>query len=475
MVAPSRSLPAGAWLLAAVAAAGASTTTTTTSTAAAAAAEHERFAAVETGAVLAPRLYRVGRASPLERREDGCRDGWHPCNDIGPPGENACCPNDQYCIVDPSDTTRAGCCSIGARCGGSPCDPTAYQCDKTTTITADGTADGTATTTTTVVPACCGRRCTAVSEFRCPASLGGGCCKFGSRCGADGRCVFTLTAPSSAATASPTPVDPALIPPPPGCETGQTSCPAELGGGCCPATQTCTLITGRAHCADSPPAPTGSDVTVIDTPGGGGGLSAGATAGVTVGVVVGAAVVLALAAWQWRRRVRQKEKGEGGGGSAHDGSSRPRDFTGWIFGGSGGARSARAGGMSDATSDAASGSGRYGFGGGGGVGEGGYFGLAPAVGPYSETNASAATVTTPGLDRGGVPVLPHGPGDIPIPVEIDSRVRGATAPGAHPPRESEGEEVREYYELYGSEVSQVSPTLPSPYGGTVPSPHDRPS
>ncbi|AEO55913.1 hypothetical protein MYCTH_2077114 [Thermothelomyces thermophilus ATCC 42464] len=455
MAALIRSLPAFGWLLAAVA--GAATT------------EHERFAAVETGAVLAPRLYHMGPASPLEKREDGCREGWHPCNDIGPPGENACCPNDQYCIVNPSDTTTAGCCSIGARCRGSPCDPTAYQCNKTTTITAQGTPS------VSLIPACCGRVCTGTSEFQCPTSLGGGCCKYGSRCGRDKQCIFTLTEPSPTPTPS-TSIDPALIPPPPGCETGQTSCPASLGGGCCPATQSCTLITGKAHCADNPPEPTGSGVSVVD--GADGGLSPGATAGVAVGVVVGAGAILGLAASWWCARRRRK----GGGMSEATGSapaSRPTGVVGRIVGGSGGAGSAGRE-ISDVTSDVASRSGRFGGGGGGGGLVQDYFGPAPAVGPYSETHTSSP-VTTPGLDRGGVPLQPHEPGDIAVPVEIDSRLKGAEGPPAGlaiTPRANaphESEDVQEHYELYGSEVGQISPTLPSPYGEGVPSPHERPS
>ncbi|KAL2167607.1 hypothetical protein VTG60DRAFT_1082 [Thermothelomyces hinnuleus] len=159
-------------------------------------------------------------------------------------------------------------------------------------------------------------------------------------------------------------------------------------------------------------------------------------------------------------------------------ASRPTGVVGRILGGSGGAGSAGRE-MSDVTSDVASRRGR--FGGGGGGGGGGvqdYFGPAPAVGPYSETHTSSP-VTTPGVDRGGVPLQPHEPGDIAVPVEIDSRLKGAEGPptglaitpgaNAH-----ESEDVQEHYELYGSEVGQTPPTLPSPYGEGVPSPHERP-
>jgi hypothetical protein len=108
-----------------------------------------------------------------------------------------------------------------------------------------------------------------------------------------------------------------------------------------------------------------------------------------------------------------------------------------------------------------------------------YFGPAPAVGPYSETH-NTSPMTTPGVDRGGVPLQPHGPGDIAVPVEIDSRMREegqtpvglAITPGTNRSRESEN--ARDRYELYGSETGQMSPTWgPSPYA-RMPSPDERP-
>jgi hypothetical protein len=138
--------------------------------------------------------------------------------------------------------------------------------------------------------------------------------------------------------------------------------------------------------------------------------------------------------------------------------------------------------MSDVNSDVLSSSPSAGVGGGGGRGLGGlaqdYFGPAPAVGPYSEPTHSTSGLTTPGVDRGGVPVQPHEPGDIAVPVEIDSRLRetGRRAPaglaiaspvsGSHEENDTEIER----YELYGSDVGQISPSLPSPYNGGLPSP-----
>ncbi|KAL2196517.1 hypothetical protein P885DRAFT_37899 [Corynascus similis CBS 632.67] len=468
MVALIRSLAFLGWLLAGAAAAATPTT-------------HELFAAVETGAILSPRVYPISPANPLVKREDNCEADHHPCHGIGPAGEGFCCPNDQYCIVDPDNISKAACCHIGAKCPGVRCATTQYLCRTTATITTSGT------TTTSLGTACCPRACTGTSQFQCPTSLGGWCCQYGQRCArgdgnggeGGGDCLFTVSAPTPTPS---TTIDPALIPPPPGCETGQTSCPATMGGGCCAATQACVLYEGRVHCTErEPPLPTGSGVSVVGVENSGG-LSAGATAGVAIGVVVGAGAIAGALGWWWcaaRKRRRRDTENEGmGDGVTGSVASRPTGVVGRVLGGGGSSTVGSPGGgradmMSEATSDAMSRSGRFSS----GITQD-YFGPAPAFGPYSETHPESG-VTTPGLDRGGVPLQPHEPGDIAVPVEIDSRLRNdadeppaglVVTPRTQAPPESG--EVQERYELYGSEVG--SPTLPSPYVGGMPSPDERP-
>lgn len=306
--------------------------------------------------------------------------------------------------------------------------------------------------------------------FQCAESFGGGCCSYGSTCASGGLCISTL---------GPT-TTPLLTPVPDGCTTGQISCPASLGGGCCADTQSCTLIDNRAHCADA----------VLQTPTGGGpisvieddpGLSAGAKAGVAVGVVVGCGLILGAATW-WclrrRKEERRRRQSEGGGGGG-SGSPRPRpaNVIGRVVGGASGSGRGRGAEMTDeAFSDMMSRSGS-------GVVQD-YFGPEPAVGPYSDTSPhSASAVTTPGpeqRERGGVPLQPHEPGDIAVPVEIDSRLstRGPgaeRAPAAAAARVSHhgSDHADERYELYGSDPGQVSPYLSSsPYTGEMPSPPD---
>ncbi|KAL2115696.1 hypothetical protein VTJ04DRAFT_9951 [Mycothermus thermophilus] len=274
-------------------------------------------AAVETAALF-PREYYLAPGLPaqkLQARQAGCQPGTHPCHDIGPAGEGICCPNDMYCVINPSNFTAA-CCAIGSHCG-SPCSASLYQCLTTSTITLSSTRTVNIQTraaalhprqepltTTTVLSACCPRRCPSTSQFLCATTAGAGCCGYGATCttsAGTGLCVPTDD-PSTIATNT---VDPTLIAPP-GCETGQISCAASLGGGCCAATQVCTLVSGGVYCAET--APAAADVVDED----GGGLATGAIAGIAVGAVVGVAVLLGVVVW-WLRRRREG----GGGGQGH--------------------------------------------------------------------------------------------------------------------------------------------------------------
>ena len=166
--------------------------------------------------------------------------------------------------------------------------------------------------------------------------------------------------------------------------------------------------------------------------------------------------------WCLRRRRRSRAGSETTGGGTVPG------VTGRVVGG--GLVSPMS---EEATSDGVSRSGR--FGGGGGQD---YFGARPALGPYSDT-PSASGVTTPGVERGGVPLQPNEPGDIAVPVEIDSRLtreeRGVpddlvVTPdaGAGQTQYQEHDDAQERFELYGSEVG--SPGLPPPDARELPTP-----
>ncbi|KAK0635558.1 hypothetical protein B0T17DRAFT_503079 [Bombardia bombarda] len=386
----------------------------------AAAAAHERFQAVETGAVLSPRYYFASPPQVLGKRQSQCGANSHPCDDLGVAGNGVCCPDTQYCIINTENLSTVKCCAIGSDCD-SPCSANRYECVQTSTLTASGTV----TTSTST-----------------------GCCP---------RCISTVT-PSTATT-----IVSAI---PSGCTTSQFECPVSLGGGCCAVTQSCTQINSTAHCAEATITPTGTGVTVVTTDTG---LSAGAKAGISVGVIVICGLIIGAVTW-WCIRKRK------GRSVAPSSSYRPRPTVGAVVGGG---RE-----MSEATSDVVSRGGPL----PGMVHD--YFGPEAAFGPYSETQIPS-NGTTPGGDRDrGVPIRPHDPSDIAVPVEIDSRVK-TDQPEQAPPEQQQTSngtvttvfpspqsehDVEGRFELYGwSPSDELSPYVPSPYSA-IPhtSPEERP-
>ncbi|EAA31458.2 hypothetical protein GE21DRAFT_7862 [Neurospora crassa] len=426
-------------------------------------AAYENFQAVETGVLLSPRYfqeYAASNASPLEKRQGQlqCPNDQHSCLEIGNDGGSFCCGNDQFCQANPTALTKAACCAIGSNCG-SPCTSDMTLCAATRTIT---TGDN---PSVTLLSACCARQCS-VSFYLCPKSLGGSCCPYGQACAEGGKCIATITPSSSISTLVP------LVPS--GCTTSQTSCDASIGGGCCDLTQSCTQITGKAFCAERAAFPTISGIAEFHPDHD---LSAGAKAGIAIGVVVGFGLLIGVLTW-WCLQSRRRRRASEAGGTVPSFSHRsgPSRIIGAIIGGGGREQQP----MSEVTSDVQSRSG----------GTQDYFGPEAAVGPYSDSRLPS-TGTTPGIDRDrGVPLQPHGPGDIAVPVEIDSRMMteqenqgiGATAsPTTHQASETgqpagNQEEDGDRYELYGSEPldmegGSVSPLYtPSPHTQTMRTP-----
>lgn len=232
-------------------------------------------------------------------------------------------------------------------------------------------------------------------------------------------------------------------------------------------TQSCTLVTGRAHCADAIITPTASGVSRAEDKEE---MGAGAKAGIGVGVVCGSGLVIGAITW-WclrRRKVRRQSM------STH--RPRPQGVIGAVLGAG-----------RDTTDDNSE---MVSHGGPGMTQD--YFGPDPVIGPYSEFHSPSGG-TTPGVDRdrGGVPLIPHGPGDIAVPVEIDSSTpklpeepasysgsRVSIPPPAHPPIPPPSHNMTEgVFELYGSDflsVNQGSANqgTPSPVTPLAPSPLD---
>ncbi|CAK7205603.1 hypothetical protein SEUCBS139899_008381 [Sporothrix eucalyptigena] len=290
---------------------------------------------------LTPRYFLDGVQAIGRRDASDCAAGYHSCLDIN---STLCCPNDRYCIVDPT-TLEAACCSIGLTCG-SPCNETQYECNATTTKTltqtkTDLVVSGTATlpltgtttdittgagtvitkvvttiTTTSTYSACCARRCSGTSQFECASSFGGACCLFGQTCASNNQCISTATPTSTASDASGTGLVSAL---PSGCTTSQIACPSSLGGGCCALGHTCTVVSSQRFCASAAGA-TASGITTT-TNNGSSGLSTGAKAGISLGAVVGAAALIGGAGWVCVRQRRARR-----GSIRRDSSLPPASF-----------------------------------------------------------------------------------------------------------------------------------------------------
>ncbi len=187
-------------------------------------------------------------------------------------------------------------------------------------------------------------------------------------------------------------------------------------------------------------------------------LSTGAKAGVAVGVVFAAGLIIGVVTWMCLRRRPLRSE------AATSRRSAP------IVGG--GRRA-----MTETTSDVASRAGPL-----RGVAQD-YFGPNATAGPYTDMAQAEATSvgTSPGVDR-GVPLEPHGPNDITVPVEIDSRA----SPGKLSPDDARSQGTRSNrssvvqaqqvpdtidgrFELYGDDLLPGAPS-PNVETPSVPTP-----
>ncbi|KAK0108461.1 hypothetical protein ONS95_003264 [Cadophora gregata] len=333
-----------------------------------------QYAGMELPAGLSPRYYLGGL---IERQSGVCVDSSkeHSCLDVG--NASSCCENDNYCMIDTSFNVQ--CCAIGSNCGITACDSAHYICPST--VTSSGTA--------TVTAACCPRSCPTTSQFKCDASLGGGCCGYGSVCASGNKCISTAT-PTTVAVVSQIPS---------GCTTSQLACPSSIGGGCCNIGLACTVVDNTNYCA----APTGmatrtgaNGILATAVPKPSSGLSTGAKAGIGAGVAVGACVAVGIFLWFCL---------------AHRKSSRSNQS---VVTASGPEMS-----QGSETGITRPGPGRQ---------ASDYFGPVAAPGPFTDSPISPAS-RSPAGSR-GVPANPQSPGDITTPVEIDSRDHSnVTSPG----------------------------------------------
>lgn len=175
---------------------------------------------------LLPRYLRFALGnSRLDKRDFQCPAGTSNCASIDRP--ETCCPEGQTCQrVQDTGLGDVGCCPQGQTCGGSLSD--------------------------------CGQGYTS-----CPNFANRGCCIPGYAC-VTGGCVQVSTAtvlvnPSASRTTTTSRSSPTSTPTPTAaptsstrpntlvCTAGFRSCPASLGGGCCPSSREC----GRQECPQS--------------------------------------------------------------------------------------------------------------------------------------------------------------------------------------------------------------------------------
>ncbi|KAH6652861.1 hypothetical protein BKA67DRAFT_302679 [Truncatella angustata] len=389
---------------------------------------------------------------PLGRRQDTgtCANGSHRCEEIGTAGANKCCGVNQYCYYKPD--WEVGCCGLGTTCDPQ-CTGTSYRTNATLTVTSTSSLSATgsdATTTgigtldetviTTTVPGCVARAC-AVSAYRCPLSMGGGCCDNSQVCASNTQCLESLS------------TTPTLVPTR-GCSgtPSATDCPSD--GGCCLRGQTCVSIGSTLGCTGTADPPAGTNGTVTTNTG----LSQSAKAGIGAGVAIGAAIVIGALTWFCIRRRRDERERTAG--------ERTRTVTPGPDSTLGGGHAG--GGMSEISGP----SGRQRVHRNGTAYE--YLGPNAVSGPYTQRDDdNTHSHTTPDLrDRGGVLVSgPQDPSDIRHPVEMDSSstkpaavARGASTKSAATRRSEAvpppGGEEGVLYELEGSLFPEPSPMSP---------------
>ncbi|KAI9167719.1 hypothetical protein HJFPF1_03853 [Paramyrothecium foliicola] len=324
-------------------------------------------------AILVPRHFQ-DKSVPLLKREGACAANYHGCLDVGR-GSN-CCSNNSYCYITSSDELR--CCPNGSDCpDNNQCARDKFRCYETQTITRSAEA----TPLVTSRAGCCNRACPKSSQYLCPPDRGGRCCPYGFECRANGNCERFV----------PESQPPVVNQIPEGCTTTSQFLCAD-GQGCCDEGRVCTIASNTAYCSLA--LTTDTNVAEVD---GSPGLSEGAKAGIAIGAIFGAGIIIAAVTWLCitrRRRRRQQTATQQSAPSAAGGQPYYDGMTE----------------LTASTRPPANGLTQD------------YFGPDAVVGPFTETVISTAA-TSPNPERTGVPSQPQSPGDIAVPVEIDSRAQ----------------------------------------------------
>ncbi|KZF25567.1 hypothetical protein L228DRAFT_236648 [Xylona heveae TC161] len=196
--------------------------------------------------------YLPRKAQSLFQRGFQCPAGTSNCSSIGRP--DSCCANGETCqLITDTGLGDVGCCPAGQTCSGQvstcgagysscPNFPGGGCCIPNYTCLGSGCAYvGTTTVVTTIT--------NTIRTIATPTIL--------SSAGSSSSSLFpsSSSSPSSASfSTTPSPSQPPLSQTPLTCSTGYKSCPATLGGGCCPSSREC----GFAECPASSTSPASS-------------------------------------------------------------------------------------------------------------------------------------------------------------------------------------------------------------------------
>ncbi|KAI1875315.1 hypothetical protein JX265_004373 [Neoarthrinium moseri] len=179
-----------------------------------------------------------------------------------------------------------------------------------------------------------------------------------------------------------------------GCGGTPNAFSCSIGGGCCQTGQVCTESNNQNVCSGEASIPTPSGATISSD----NSLSQSSKAGIGAGVAIGAALVIGAVTWFCiRRRRTERRRRSAAYARSQQGPTPGADTTvvgsmSEVSGPTRGQRIHPSGLVYD------------------------YFGPQATEGPYTQQEGTPHE--TPGLAERGVPLQPHGPGDIVVPVEM---------------------------------------------------------
>ncbi|KAG0641718.1 hypothetical protein HOY80DRAFT_918648 [Tuber brumale] len=178
----------------------------------------------------------------FKRQSFQCAIGTHACTNIG--RSQSCCNNNEQCFkIEDTGFGDVGCCVNGQTCSGNlkgcgddkktcssreggGCCTEGYNCSAQGCVPAAGQVVSSAATPTTKSSASPASSCSS-GFYACPSNLAGGCCPSGRLCGVSDCPEQTITGTPVASGDT--------------CPTGYYTCSAQFNGGCCRIGRNCGI------------------------------------------------------------------------------------------------------------------------------------------------------------------------------------------------------------------------------------------